>query len=85
MRARAALARSAAEKKALEIVISITKERLARSYFSRNSNRSDGNGSRWVAASQLVPTAELLGSNWQFSKTAFVLTTCTFTAAWNPK
>ena len=31
----------------------------------------------WVAAPQLVPTAELLGSNWQCTKTAFVLTTCT--------
>jgi len=30
----------------------------------------------WVAAPQLVPTAELLGSNWQCTKTAFVLTTC---------
>jgi hypothetical protein len=30
-----------------------------------------------VAAPQLVPTAELLGSNWQCTKTAFVLTTCT--------
>jgi hypothetical protein len=29
-----------------------------------------------VAAPQLVPTAELLGSNWQCTKTAFVLTTC---------
>jgi hypothetical protein len=38
----------------------------------------------WVAAPQLVPTAELLGSNWQCSKTAFVLTTCTFAAARNP-
>ena len=35
---------SAAQKKALEIVISITKERLAHSYSPRNSNRSDGNG-----------------------------------------
>jgi hypothetical protein len=31
----------------------------------------------WVAAPQLVPTAELLGSNWQCTTTAFVLTTCT--------
>jgi hypothetical protein len=31
----------------------------------------------WVAAPQLVPTAELMGSNWQCTKTAFVLTTCT--------
>ena len=31
----------------------------------------------WVAAPQLVPTAELLGSDWQCTKTAFVLTTCT--------
>ena len=30
-----------------------------------------------VAAPQLVPTAELLGSNWQCTKTAFVLTMCT--------
>ena len=30
----------------------------------------------WVAAPQLVPTAEL-GSDWQCTKTAFVLTTCT--------
>ena len=30
-----------------------------------------------VTAPQLVPTAELLGSNWQCTKTAFVLTTCT--------
>ena len=30
-----------------------------------------------VAAPQLVPTAELPGSNWQCTKTAFVLTTCT--------
>jgi hypothetical protein len=30
-----------------------------------------------VVAPQLVPTAELLGSNWQCTKTAFVLTTCT--------
>ena len=30
-----------------------------------------------VAAPQLVPTAKLLGSNWQCTKTAFVLTTCT--------
>jgi hypothetical protein len=30
-----------------------------------------------VAAPQLVPTAEPLGSNWQCTKTAFVLTTCT--------
>jgi hypothetical protein len=30
-----------------------------------------------VAAPQLVPTAELLGSDWQCTKTAFVLTTCT--------
>jgi len=30
-----------------------------------------------VGAPQLVPTAELLGSNWQCTKTAFVLTTCT--------
>jgi hypothetical protein len=30
-----------------------------------------------LAAPQLVPTAELLGSNWQCAKTAFVLTTCT--------
>ena len=31
----------------------------------------------WVAAPQLVPTAELLGSDWQCTKTALVLTTCT--------
>jgi hypothetical protein len=31
----------------------------------------------WVAAPQMVPTAELLGSDWQCTKTAFVLTTCT--------
>ena len=31
----------------------------------------------WVAAPQLVPTTELLGSNWQCTKTVFVLTTCT--------
>jgi len=30
-----------------------------------------------VTAPQLVPTAELLSSNWQCTKTAFVLTTCT--------
>jgi hypothetical protein len=33
--------------------------------------------SLWMAAPELVPTAELLGSNWQCAKTAFVLTTCT--------
>ena len=32
----------------------------------------------WVAAPQLAPTAEPLGSDWQCTKTAFVLTTCTF-------
>ena len=42
----------------------------------------------WVAAPQLVPTAELLGSDWQCTKTAFMLTTCTlfpqpYTAAQN--
>jgi hypothetical protein len=31
----------------------------------------------WMAAPQLVPPAELLGSNWQCAKTAFVLMTCT--------
>ena len=30
-----------------------------------------------VAAPQLVPTTELLGDNWQCTKTAFLLTTCT--------
>ena len=30
-----------------------------------------------VMAPQLVPSAELLGSNWQCTNTAFVLTTCT--------
>jgi hypothetical protein len=30
-----------------------------------------------VAAPQLVPTTELLGSNWRCTKTAFMLTTCT--------
>jgi hypothetical protein len=30
-----------------------------------------------VVTPQLVPTAELLGSDWQCTKAAFVLTTCT--------
>ena len=34
----------------------------------------------WVAAPQLVPAAEPLGSNWQCTKTAFVLTTCTLSS-----
>ena len=30
----------------------------------------------WMAAPQMVPTEELLGGDWQCTKTAFVLTTC---------
>src|SRR2546430_1013392 len=88
------------QKKALEIVISITKQRLAHAYSPRNfpTGATAMAGIRWtgkrralvfatftlacvaflsrVAAPKPVSIAEL-GSNWQCSKTAFVLTTCT--------